>query len=188
VYVPWSLSAQKIRGNVLQLERLRWRCEGCMHAKRACEIGMLSALDAHRPLHCVRTTYASQYREAIVADAEVVVTARKIEESPQDIPMGVQVSSGQVPGRIADHHGCTSCSSRFRVWSSTPSACSASACPCAGSRTRASAGLSVAPHLNGVYLGDANAAIARIIRRRTHRGAQRPAGNLVRPKRNEPAP
>ena len=96
-----------------------------------------------------------------VATAEVVVTARKIEERPQDVPMSVQVLSGEsvdgtgvtrlhelqfaVPGLVVNTIGMFGAGFSLR-----------------GIADQQVPGLSVAPHLNGVYLGDANLAIARM--------------------------
>ena len=92
---------------------------------------------------------------------EVVVTARKIEEDPQAIPMSVQVVSGAyldqtrltrlyelqfaVPGLIVNNTGLYGAGFSLR-----------------GIADQRVAGLSVAPHLDGVYLGNANVAVARL--------------------------
>ena len=99
---------------------------------------------------------------AVDADtAEVVVTARKIEESLQDIPMSVQALSGEfiaesratrlhelqfvVPGFVVNTVGMFGASFSMR-----------------GMSDQRVGGLSIAPHLNGVYLGDANVAVGRL--------------------------
>ena len=92
---------------------------------------------------------------------EVTVTARKIRENTQDIPMSVQALSGEylddagmtrlyelqfaVPGLVVNNVGMFGAGLALR-----------------GVADQFVSGLSVAPHLNGVYLGDANAAIARM--------------------------
>ena len=92
---------------------------------------------------------------------EVVVTARRIEERPRDIPMSVQALSGQfldesglsrlfelqfaVPGLVINSTGMFGAGFSLR-----------------GIADQRVAGLSVAPHLDGVYLGNANLAIARM--------------------------
>jgi iron complex outermembrane receptor protein len=94
-------------------------------------------------------------------ESEVVVTARKIAEDPQDVPMSVQVLSGEyldesrttrlhelqfaIPGLVVNTIGMFGVGMSMR-----------------GISDQSIAGLSVAPHMNGVYLGDANAAIARL--------------------------
>ena len=96
-----------------------------------------------------------------VAVGEVVVTARKFEERPQDVPMSVQVLSGTyldesgvtrlhelqfaIPGLVVNTVGMFGVGFSLR-----------------GMADQDIAGLAVAPHLNGVYLGDANLAIARM--------------------------
>ena len=92
---------------------------------------------------------------------EVVVTARWIEESVQDIPMSVQVLSGayldearitrlhelqfSTPGLVVNTIGMFGAGFSLR-----------------GIGNQNVDGMSVASHLNGVYLGDANLAIARM--------------------------
>jgi iron complex outermembrane receptor protein len=92
---------------------------------------------------------------------EVVVTARKIEEDLQDIPMSVQALSGElienfgvtrlhelqfaIPGLVVNTTGMFGGGFSLR-----------------GMGDQRIAGLSVAPHLNGVYVGDANVALARM--------------------------
>lgn len=96
-----------------------------------------------------------------VALSEVVVTARKIEENLQDIPMSVQALSGEfiaesratrlhdlqfaVPGFVVNTIGMFGASFSMR-----------------GMSDQRVGGLSIAPHLNGVYLGDANVAVGRL--------------------------
>ncbi len=92
---------------------------------------------------------------------EVVVTARKIREDVQNVPMSVQVLTGElldtsratrwyelqyaVPGLVVNNTGLNGVGFSLR-----------------GVADQRTNGLSVAPHLNGVYLGDANVAIARL--------------------------
>ena len=92
---------------------------------------------------------------------EVIVTARKIEEDLQDIPMSVQALSGDflnetaitrlfelqfaVPGLVVNSSGMFGAGFSLR-----------------GIADQRVTGLSVAPHLNGVYLGNANLAVARM--------------------------
>ena len=120
----------------------------------ALAIGTLSAL--HTQAHA-----SSDPATESLAVFEVVVTARKIEERPQDIPMSVQVLSGTflhesgvtrlhelqfaIPGLVVNTIGMFGAGFSLR-----------------GIADQDVAGLSVAPHLNGVYLGDANLAIARL--------------------------
>ena len=117
-------------------------------------IGTLSAL--HTQAHA----FSDPATESL-AEWEVVVTARKIEERPQDVPMSVQVLSGTVlhesgvtrlhelqfaiPGLVVNTVGMFGVGFSLR-----------------GIAEQDVAGLAVAPHLNGVYLGDANLAIARM--------------------------
>src|SRR5262245_12749359 len=84
---------------------------------------------------------------------EVTVTARKIEEDPQKIPMSLQTLSGEyldearmtrlhelqfvVPGLVVNSTGLFGAGFSLR-----------------GIADQRIAGLSVAPHLNGVYLGN----------------------------------
>ena len=102
---------------------------------------------------------------ALAAEAaalqEVVVTARRVKEAIQDIPMGVQALSGEyldesrttrlhdlqfsVPGLVVNTLGMFGVGISLR-----------------GVGDQRIGGMSVAPHLNGVYLGDANLAIARM--------------------------
>jgi iron complex outermembrane receptor protein len=97
----------------------------------------------------------------VAAIPEVVVTARRIKEGIQDIPMSVQALSGElldesrvtrvnelqfyVPGLVVNTIGMFGVGFSLR-----------------GIGDQRIGGLSVAPHLNGVYLGDANLAIARM--------------------------
>ena len=92
---------------------------------------------------------------------EVVVTARRIQEGVQDIPMSVQALSGEyldearatrlhelqfsIPGLVVNTIGMFGAGFSLR-----------------GIGDQSAGGMSVAPHLNGVYLGDANLAIARM--------------------------
>jgi iron complex outermembrane receptor protein len=92
---------------------------------------------------------------------EVVVTARRIEESIQDIPMSVQALPGEylddarttrlhelqfsIPGLVVNTIGMFGAGFSLR-----------------GIGDQRIGGLSIAPHLNGVYLGDPNLAIARM--------------------------
>jgi iron complex outermembrane receptor protein len=92
---------------------------------------------------------------------EVVVTARRISESIQDIPMSVQALPGEylddarvtrlhelqfsIPGLVVNTIGMFGAGFSLR-----------------GIGDQRIGGLSVAPHLNGVYLGDPNLAIARM--------------------------
>ncbi len=92
---------------------------------------------------------------------EVVVTARKIEEDLREIPMSVQALSGDfldqagstrlyelqfaVPGLVVNSTGMAGAGFSLR-----------------GIADQRVTGLSVAPHLNGIYLGNANLAIARM--------------------------
>jgi iron complex outermembrane recepter protein len=93
--------------------------------------------------------------------AEVVVTARRIEENLQAVPMSVQAISGElleatgttrlldlqfaVPGLVINTTGMFGAGFSLR-----------------GVADQRVAGLAVAPHLNGIYLGDASLAIARM--------------------------
>jgi len=93
--------------------------------------------------------------------AEIIVTARKIEENVQDIPMSVQVLSGDfldeanltrlyelqfnTPGLVVNNVGLFGAGFALR-----------------GISDQGGGGVSVATHLNGVYLGNANLAIARM--------------------------
>ena len=108
---------------------------------------------------CGQTVPASSPTESITT--AVVVTARKIEERVQDIPMSVNVLSGDlidesrttrlhelqfaVPGLVVNTTGLFGASFSLR-----------------GITDQRVGGLSVAPHLDGVYLGDANVAIGRL--------------------------
>jgi iron complex outermembrane receptor protein len=92
---------------------------------------------------------------------EIIVTARKFEESVQDIPMSVQVLSAElldaidltrlidlqfnVPGLVVNSLGLNGAGFALR-----------------GVADQGGSSLSVAPHLNGVYLGTSNLAIARM--------------------------
>ena len=93
--------------------------------------------------------------------AEIIVTARKIEESLQDVPMSVQALSGDfldeanltrlyelqfnTPGLVVNNVGLFG--ARFAL---------------RGISDQGGSSVSVATHLNGVYLGNANLAIARM--------------------------
>jgi iron complex outermembrane receptor protein len=92
---------------------------------------------------------------------EIIVTARKIDENIQDIPMSVQVLSAElldtidlsriydlqfnVPGLVVNNLGLNGAGFALR-----------------GVADQGGSSLSVAPHLNGVYLGTSNLAIARM--------------------------
>ena len=92
---------------------------------------------------------------------EIVVTARKTEESVQAIPMSVQVLSAElletldltrlfdlqfnVPGLVVNNLGLNGAGLALR-----------------GVADQGGSSLSVAPHLNGVYLGTSSLAIARM--------------------------
>jgi iron complex outermembrane receptor protein len=93
--------------------------------------------------------------------SEIIVTARKVEENVQDIPMSVQVLSADflddagvtrlyelqfsIPGLVVSNAGMFG--ARFAL---------------RGVADQGGTGLSVATHLNGVYLGDSNLSIARM--------------------------
>ena len=92
---------------------------------------------------------------------EVIVTARKMTESVQDIPMSVQVLSAElldavdltrlfelqfnIPGLVVNNLGLNGAGFSLR-----------------GVADQGGSSLSVATHLNGVYLGTSNLAIARM--------------------------
>jgi iron complex outermembrane receptor protein len=92
---------------------------------------------------------------------EVVVTARRIEENLQAVPMSVQVLTGEfldatgttrlfdlqfaIPGLVVNTVGMFGAGFSLR-----------------GVGDQRAAGMGVAPHLNGIYLGDANLAITRM--------------------------
>jgi iron complex outermembrane receptor protein len=92
---------------------------------------------------------------------EIIVTARKVEERLQDVPMSVQVLSGDlldtidttrlyelqfnVPGLVVNNAGMFGAGFSLR-----------------GIATQGGTGDSVAAHLNGVYLGSANLALTRM--------------------------
>jgi iron complex outermembrane receptor protein len=93
--------------------------------------------------------------------SEIVVTARKVEENVQDVPMSIQVLSADfldgadltrlyelqfgIPGLVVSNAGMFG--ARFAL---------------RGIADQGGTSLSVATHLNGVYLGDSNLAIARM--------------------------
>ena len=93
--------------------------------------------------------------------AEIIVTARKIEENLQDVPMSVQALSGDfldeanltrlyelqfnTPGLVVNNAGLFGAGFALR-----------------GISDQGGSSVSVATHLNGVYLGNANLAIARM--------------------------
>lgn len=93
--------------------------------------------------------------------SEVVVTARRIEENLQAVPMSVQAISGElleatgttrlfdlqfaIPGLVINTVGMFGAGFSLR-----------------GVADQRVAGLAVAPHLNGIYLGDATLAITRM--------------------------
>ena len=128
--------------------------KGCSCLSSVLAIGALLALHTHALASPAPATES-------LAEWEVVVTARKIEESPQDVPMSVQVLSGEyleesgttrlhelqfaIPGLVVNTIGMFGVGLSLR-----------------GIADQGVAGMSVAPHLNGVYLGDANVAIARL--------------------------
>jgi iron complex outermembrane receptor protein len=103
------------------------------------------------------------FSEALAAEAieTVVVTARRITENLQDVPMSVQVLSGDfldqanltrlyelqfsTPGLLVNNSGLFG--ARFSL---------------RGISDQEGSGVSVASHLNGIYLGDANLAIVRM--------------------------
>jgi iron complex outermembrane recepter protein len=91
----------------------------------------------------------------------VVVTARKIEEDLQDVPMSVQALSRD----FLDEANLTRL---YELQFSTPGlvvtnvGLFGSAFSLRGIANQAGTGTSVAPHLNGVYLGHASLAIARM--------------------------
>jgi iron complex outermembrane receptor protein len=110
------------------------------------------------------TTFAQISAEAGPQGAtleEVIVTARKVEENLQDIPMSVQVLTadflGQVdiasfyelqfniPGLVVNNQGLFGAGFALR-----------------GITDQGGTSQSVATHLNGVYLGDSNLALARM--------------------------
>ena len=117
-------------------------------------IGTLSAL------HTQALASPAPATESL-AETEVIVTARKIEERPQDVPISVQVLSGE----YLDESGVNAIA-RTAVRHSGPRGQHyrhvRRRLLLARNRGPASPALSVAPHLNGVYLGDANVAIARM--------------------------
>ena len=106
-------------------------------------------------------------RDPLLPDAdgdplsEIIVTARKVEENVQDIPMSVQVLSADflddadltrlyelqfsIPGLVVSNAGMFG--ARFAL---------------RGVADQGGASQSVATHLNGVYLGDSNLAMARM--------------------------
>jgi len=93
--------------------------------------------------------------------AEITVTARKVEEELQEVPLSVQVLSGEsldeadltrlyelqfrVPGLVVSNAGLFGAGFSLR-----------------GISDQAATGRSVAAHLNGVYLGVSNLALARM--------------------------
>src|SRR5262245_25151850 len=110
------------------------------------------------------TAHAQQLPMPHTTDAEgteVVVTARKIEESLQEDPRSGRALSGDstaesrvtrmhelqfaVPGLVVNTVGMFGAGFSMR-----------------GISDQRVGGLSVAPHLNGVYLGDANVAVGRL--------------------------
>lgn len=116
-----------------------------------CEIGVPGMALAQAPL-------AVATGEAKIT--EIIVTARKIEEKLQDVPMSVQALSGtfldeadltrldelqfNVPGLVVNNVGLFG--ARFTL---------------RGIAAQGGSDQAVATHLNGVYLGNANLAIAR---------------------------
>lgn len=126
----------------------RLQVQGLIHAsKRAGSLLGLSAL--------ATSVIAAETLE------EIIVTARKVEESVQDVPMSVQVLSAElldqldltrlidlqfnVPGLVVNNRGVHGAGFSLR-----------------GVADQGGSGLSVAPHLNGVYLGSSSLAIARM--------------------------
>jgi len=107
-------------------------------------------------------TQAALPPSAIEAETvgEIVVTARRVKEDPQDVPMSVQALSREdldasratrlyelqfaVPGLVVNSVGMFGAGFSLR-----------------GVADQRVTGLSIAPHLNGVYLGSANLAIVR---------------------------
>jgi iron complex outermembrane receptor protein len=114
---------------------------------------------------CASLPWAVAAQAGPAADATeisvVLVTARRIEENLQNIPMSVQALSGEfqdetgitrlldlqfaVPGLVVNSAGMAGIGFSLR-----------------GIADQRVTGLSVAPHLNGIYLGNANLATARI--------------------------
>jgi iron complex outermembrane receptor protein len=114
---------------------------------------------------CIPAMVFSQGARSSAAESapleEVIVTARKIKESVQDIPMSVQVLSAKlldevdltrlfelqfnVPGLVVNNLGLNGAGFSLR-----------------GVADQGGSSLSVATHLNGVYLGNSNLAIARL--------------------------
>ena len=92
---------------------------------------------------------------------EIIVTVRKVEESVQHVPMSVQVLSAElldqldltrlidlqfnVPGLVVNNRGVHGAGFSLR-----------------GVADQGGSSLSVAPHLNGIYLGSSSLAIARM--------------------------
>jgi iron complex outermembrane receptor protein len=129
-------------------------------AMRASSLAGVLAAGALVPLHTPAHATPVPATESVL-EAEVVVTARKIEENLQDVPMSVKVLSGEhlddsgttrlhelqfaIPGLVVNNSGMFGAGFSLR-----------------GVADQRVAGLSVAPHLNGVYLGNANVAIARL--------------------------
>ncbi len=123
-------------------------------------VSRLLAVSVLLPLHSQAQSSTSPATQSLT-EADIVVTARKIEEDLQDVPMSVQVLSGEfldesgatrlyelqfaIPGLGVNNAGMFGAGFSLR-----------------GIADQRIAGMTVAPHLNGVYLGDANVAIARM--------------------------
>jgi iron complex outermembrane receptor protein len=124
------------------------------HARISCLLAASSLFPLSVP---AQTSLAA----ATALDTEVVVTARRIEENLQDVPVSVQALAGEylddadvtrlhelqfvIPGLVVNTTGMFGGGYALR-----------------GMGDQSVAGLAVAPHLNGVYLGDANVALARM--------------------------
>jgi iron complex outermembrane receptor protein len=128
-----------------------------MATRRPWVSGLL-AVGAVVPLTGTAQSHSAQVNSL---DSEVVVTARRIQEDLQDVPGSVQAVSGEllrdmgvtrlhelqfaVPGLVVNTTGMFGVGFSLR-----------------GVGDQRIAGGSVAPHLNGVYLGDANVALSRM--------------------------
>ena len=102
----------------------------------------------------------SRPANALANDNAIIVTARRFEETAQDVPMSIDVLSGEfldnanitrpfdlqfnVPGLVINNFGA---GARFAL---------------RGVGDEGGSGLSVATHLNGVYMGSSNLAVARL--------------------------
>ncbi|MEM7728316.1 MAG: TonB-dependent receptor [Pseudomonadota bacterium] len=103
---------------------------------------------------------ADEPRPGVLVNDEVIVTARRTEENAQDVPISIDVLSGDfidnanitrpfelqfnVPGLVINNFGA---GARFAL---------------RGVGDEGGSGLSVATHLNGVYLGSSNLAVSRM--------------------------